>query len=342
MQVHVKNPPLPFTLQTLKGAIPATCFQSSLPRSLAYLAKDCAIIAGLYGLAYYLDAWWFYPLFWFLQGTMFWALFVVGHDCGHQSFSRYAWVNNLVGHLAHTPILVPYHSWRISHRTHHQNTGNIDRDESWHPIDEAEYKSLPGYITWLRHRFTLFLYPLYLFKRSPGRTGSHFNPYSDLFKPAERRGVWISTIACASMVALLGVLTWQWGLAWFFTYYFMPYLVFVMWLDLVTLLHHTDPTIPWYRGDDWTFLKGALSTIDQDYGWFNDLHHNIGTHVVHHIFSSIPHYHLLEATEAIKPILGDHYHQGKASLWTAFRRAENECHFVPNQGSPVYYQPPSA
>lgn len=57
-----------------------------------------------------------------MQGTLFWALFVIGHDCGHGSFSRHRWLNHLVGHLSHTPILVSFHGWRISHRTHHANS----------------------------------------------------------------------------------------------------------------------------------------------------------------------------------------------------------------------------
>lgn len=42
-----------------------------------------------------------------------------------RSFSENEKLNHLIGHLSHTPILVPYHSWRISHHKHHLNTGNI-------------------------------------------------------------------------------------------------------------------------------------------------------------------------------------------------------------------------
>ena len=41
--------------------------------------------------------WW--PAYWLAQGTMFWALFVVGHDCGHGSFSNNKSLNNVIGEI---------------------------------------------------------------------------------------------------------------------------------------------------------------------------------------------------------------------------------------------------
>lgn len=46
---------------------------------------------------------------------------------------------------------------------------------------------------------------------------------------------------------------------------------------------------------EWSYLRGGLTTVDRDYGWFNKIHHDIGTHVIHHLFPQIPHYHLEEA-----------------------------------------------
>jgi acyl-lipid omega-3 desaturase len=336
---------LPFTLQDVRNSIPAHCFQPVLWRSLAYFGLDIGIIALLYGLAFQFDGTWvapvLWPLFWLAQGTMFWALFVVGHDCGHGSFSSHRWFNNLVGHLSHTPILVPYHGWRISHRTHHANTGNLDTDESWYPVSESHYNQMTWLEKFARFHLILFLYPLYLFKRSPGKQGSHFLPSSPLFRPSEKWAVLTSTICCALMIALLAAIGIQFGLGFLVKFYLMPYLVFVMWLDLVTFLHHTDAEIPWYRGQDWYFLKGALSTIDHDYGVVNPIHHNIGTHVVHHIFLSIPHYHLLEATEAAKPVLGEFYRKSKLPIWQALWQAYRSCYFVSDRGSKVYYQVPN-
>jgi len=333
---------LPFSLQDLKLAIPSYCFEPSTGKSLAYFFLDITIIAALYAIAAYLNSWFFFPLFWLMQGTMFWALFVVGHDCGHGSFSKHKWLNSLIGHLSHTPILVPYHGWRISHRTHHANTGNLDTDESWYPVSETKYDQMPWYEKLLRFYTPLIAYPIYLFRRSPDREGgSHFSPKSPIFRPLEKWDVLTSAILCGAMIVFLGILTYQFGWLFLVKYYLVPYIIFVVWLDLVTFLHHTEADIPWYRGEEWYFLKGALSTIDRNYGLFNSIHHNIGTHVAHHIFLNMPHYYLKEATVAIKPILGDYYRYSPEPISKSFFKAYWNCHFVKDQGSTVYYQPPT-
>ncbi|OUC14284.1 MAG: fatty acid desaturase [Alkalinema sp. CACIAM 70d] len=332
---------LPFTLADVRNAIPDECFRPSTWRSMAYFFWDLGVIAALCAAAATIDSWWFFPIFWLAQGTMFWALFVVGHDCGHGSFSKYKWLNNLIGHLAHSPILVPFHGWRISHRTHHSNTGNIETDESWYPITESKYNQMSFLEKLIRFYVPLLAYPIYLFRRSPGKKGSHFLPSSPLFKPSERNDVIVSTVCWGAMVAFLGWLGYTYGLEFLLKYYVGGYIVFVMWLDLVTFLHHTEADIPWYRGDDWYFLKGALSTIDRDYGFINWIHHDIGTHVAHHIFSNMPHYHLKTATEAIKPLLGDYYRKSDESIWTSFWNSYFACHFIADEGSKIYYQSPT-
>jgi len=50
---------------------------------------------------------------------------------------------------------------------------------------------------------------------------------------------------------------------------------------------------------EWSYLRGGLTTIDRDYGLLNNIHHDIGTHVIHHLFPQIPHYHLIEAVSIV-------------------------------------------
>ncbi|KAI3461663.1 hypothetical protein Pfo_018326 [Paulownia fortunei] len=340
--------PPPFRIADIRAAIPAHCWVKDPWRSCYYVVWDVVAVVGLLAAAVYFNSWVFWPVYWFAQGTMFWALFVLGHDCGHGSFSDNPTLNNVVGHILHSSILVPYHGWRISHRTHHQNHGHVENDESWVPLPEKLYKKL-GYSTkFLRYKipFPIFAYPLYLWYRSPGKSGSHFDPYSQLFRPNERKLVMTSTICWAAMLAFLFSLSIIIGPLLLLNLYLIPYLIFVMWLDTVTYLHHHghDKKLPWYRGKEWSYLRGGLTTVDRDYGLFNRIHHDIGTHVIHHLFPQIPHYHLVEATREAKSVLGEYYRDPRKSgpipfhLIPSLVKSINSDHYVSDSGDIVYYQ----
>ncbi|CAI0392475.1 unnamed protein product [Linum tenue] len=302
----------PFKIADIRAAIPPHCWVKNPWRSMSYVLRDAIVVLGFAFAAAKLDNWALWPLYWVAQGTMFWAIFVLGHDCGHGSFSDSRVLNNVVGHILHSSILVPYHGWRISHKTHHQNHGNVEKDESWVPLPEKVYKELDTSTKFMRFTIPLpmFAYPVYLWTRSPGKKGSHFNPYSDLFAPHERQAI------------------------------------FVAWLDMVTYLHHHgyEQKLPWYRGKEWSYLRGGLTTVDRDYGIINNIHHDIGTHVIHHLFPQIPHYHLIEATKAAKPVLGKYYREPKKSgafPWHLFGylvRSLGEDHYVSDTGEVVFYQ----
>lgn len=61
---------------------------------------------------------------------------------GHQSFSPNKALNDFVGNVVHSSILVPYHGWRVSHRAHHGNHGHVENDESWHPVSKGIYDNM--------------------------------------------------------------------------------------------------------------------------------------------------------------------------------------------------------
>ncbi|KAL9140913.1 hypothetical protein ABFS82_14G068900 [Erythranthe guttata] len=340
--------PPPFRISDIRAAIPAHCWVKDPWWSCSYVVKDVVIVLGLLAAAAYLDNWAFWPVYWFAQGTMFWALFVLGHDCGHGSFSDSTTLNNVMGHFLHSSILVPFHGWRISHRTHHQNHGHVENDESWVPLPEKIYKKL-GYSTkFLRYKvpFPLFAYPIYLWYRSPGKSGSHFDPNSTLFKPSERKMVMTSTTCWFAMLGFLLCASFFVGPLLVFKLYGIPYLIFVAWLDAVTYLHHHghEKKLPWYRGEEWSYLRGGLTTVDRDYGLFNKIHHDIGTHVIHHLFPQIPHYHLVEATRVAKSVLGEYYREPKKSgpipihLVQSLVDSIQHDHYVSDTGDVVFYQ----
>ena len=334
---------MPYGLQELKALLPDRLFRPVLWKSFYYCVLDWALVAALAWTAMRIDAWWYWPIYWAFQGTMFWALFVIGHDCGHGSFSRNRRLNSIIGHICHTPLLVPYHGWRISHRTHHTVHGDADREETWYPMTENEFRTMPAYVRVLRFTpLMLWLFPFYLLRRSPRFDGSHFHPGSDLFRPQEKWDVITSTLWIVAMLGALIAAAVVYGPAQVFLYYGGPYLVFIAWLDLVTYLHHTDPDVPWYRGKEWSFAKGALSAVDRDYGFVNEVHHNIGTHVLHHLFISIPHYHLREATQILAPLLGQAYHRTNESFWKSYMRSARHCHFIDEHSHTAFFRAQSS
>lgn len=238
-----------------------------------------------------------------------WALFVVAHDCGHGSFSRYKSVNALFGHFLNALILVPFHPWRISHRKHHKNTGNFEKDEIFYPMSETEYSRIHSFARFVyRELYFLvgFAYPIYLIKGygHPAENISHFSLKSELFTKEERPMVATSLIWMSVMATFLTTCALRFGLNKVIIYYFVPYFIYCFWLTMVTFLHHTEPGSKWYNTKTWSYVRGNLESVDRVYGIFEHFHHDIGTHVIHHLFPAIPHYHLREANAALKPFLG--------------------------------------
>ncbi len=326
------------SLAALRAALPRRCFEPNTRRSLAYLAWDLAWLALFTGVALRIgwSAW--LALVWFAQGTLLWALFVIGHDCGHGAFSRHRWLNDAVGHLAHTLCLVPYHAWRRSHRTHHRFAGDLARDEGWFPYTEAEARAFPWWLRWLRFRAFLLVFPFYLARGTPRRSGNHFDANGALFAPAERAAVRRS-VACVAgfAAALLAAAAWL-GPGSIVRATLVPYLVFVAWIDLVTFLHHTHPQTPWFRVATRSPVASALAAVDRRYGGFDWIHHRAGWHTAHHLFPGIPHYRLPEATRALTPLLGAQRRDPNEPIWRALARAAR-CQVVPAEGDVVFAGP---
>ena len=55
-------------------------------------------------------------------------LFVIGHDCGHRSFSKDKLLEDIVGTLAFMPLIYPFEPWRIKHNHHHAHTNKCAQE----------------------------------------------------------------------------------------------------------------------------------------------------------------------------------------------------------------------
>jgi acyl-lipid omega-3 desaturase len=72
--------PPPFKLADIKAAIPRHYWVKDPWRSISYVIRDVVVVFSLAVAAAYLNNWLVWPFCWAAQGTMFWALFVLGHD----------------------------------------------------------------------------------------------------------------------------------------------------------------------------------------------------------------------------------------------------------------------
>ncbi|KAJ3112446.1 hypothetical protein HK100_002337, partial [Physocladia obscura] len=368
----------PFTLKELRDAVPAWCFKHNTLLSLAYVAFDVAMAAGLFALATNIDsvfggspvarfsAWMVYAA---VQGWVCTGIWVLAHECGHGGFSANTTLNHVVGWVLHSALLVPYFSWKISHSKHHKNCGNLDKDQVFIPDkrsdreervrpagvtplvehgqeeeEEGDIFESPPIVDLLRIvRQQLFGWPSYIIANVSGQKystyTSHFHPSSQIFDSHHHRQVILSDIGIAIMLLVLGFLVHKFSFLAVAKYYLLPYLWVNHWLVMVTFLQHTDVRLPHYRGDDWTFLRGALCTVDRDFGFLNFFFHHMwgltDTHVVHHLFSQMPFYNAQVATAAVKEKLGKFYLYDDSPIFLSLWRSYRSCQFVEDEGGVV-------
>jgi omega-6 fatty acid desaturase (delta-12 desaturase) len=155
-----------------------------------------------------------WPLYWYAQGSVMTGIWVLAHECGHQSFSESEFANNLIGTVLHSLLLVPFHSWRITHGRHHNNTGSCENDEVFAPATRADWGAEMMRETPLSQGFgivkmLLVGWPAYLLlnvtgpAKYRGKNASHFSPAAVFFEEKDRPLVRQTVAAWVACIAVL-------------------------------------------------------------------------------------------------------------------------------------------
>ena len=318
-----------------------------------YLVRDC-IYAGLVVmmtllLQDYVHQYILTVGYSIIMGTVLTGVWVLGHECGHGAFGRTSLENDVVGFVLHSALLVPYFSWKYSHNKHHKYTNHLILGETHVPPTKKGATAMmtihdcigdDAFCLFNLLIHLVFGWPAYLFNNDTGgrvqsdlKTRFDKNLYKDHFHSSSQTmpdslgwKVEFSTLGCCTT---LGILWYSFGWSILF-WYGGPYLVVNAWLVLYTWLQHTHPNIPHYGTDFFTFLKGALCTIDRPYPSLIDhLHHHAGTtHVAHHIKYSVPHYRAVSLTKELKQVLGPHYNYDPTPILGAMMYTRKTCHYV--------------
>lgn len=281
---------------------------------------------GYWGLA--VSPWFLLPLVWIFTGTALTGFFVIGHDCGHRSFSNRNWVNDLVGHLMFLPLIYPFHSWRILHNHHHKHTNKLDVDNAWDPFTPELYDTFPPLLKWgyrmMRGRF-------WWIGSIAHWAVLHFNWTK--FEGKEREQIRFSALVVLISAAIsFPIMLFTLGIWGFVKFWLLPWLVYHFWMSTFTIVHHTMPDIPFKPADEWNEVEAQLSgTVHCDYPrWVEFLCHDINVHIPHHISTGIPWYNLRKAHQSLKENWGDYLYECKFS-WSLMKRIGDYCHLYDAQ-----------
>jgi len=157
------------TAGQLKAVIPKECFTSTdTTTSLMYLGLSASLSAVCVAAGFAMlplvppsllsaPIWLAYAA---VAGTVEMGLWVLAHECGHGAFSKDLRVQDTVGFVLHSILLVPYYSWQRSHAIHHRFTNHMELGETHVPEGE-EAKWLQTLHRHLQlHDIKYRLYPL--------------------------------------------------------------------------------------------------------------------------------------------------------------------------------------
>ena len=129
-------------LKDIVKSLPSECFEKDRVKAWSFVGLSVVTaIIGYLGIIYL--PWYCLPVTWIFTGTALTGWFVIGHDCGHRSFAKRRWVNDLVGHIAFLPLIYPFHCWRILHDYHHLHTNKLGVDNAWDPVTPEAHAASP-------------------------------------------------------------------------------------------------------------------------------------------------------------------------------------------------------
>ncbi len=223
-------------------------------------------------------------------------LFIIQHDCGHQSFLPTRAGNDNVGRLVSIFTLTPYSLWKREHALHHATSGNLDRRwvgdiDTW-TVDEWKKSSAPARLYYRIYRNPLFLFgfgiPFYFLaiQRQPWFHGLAF------------RDGWKSVLGLdLAILAFYGPIAYFIGLS-NLLWIIIPIVVVASaaggWLFYIQ--HQFEGTY-WRHQDGWDYQVAAVlgSSYYDLPGFLNWFTGHIGLHHIHHLNSRIPNYRLVES-----------------------------------------------
>lgn len=318
--------------------LPPECFNKDYTKCwMQALTNLLVLFVCYFGLATL--PWFFLPLLWIIAGTALTGFFCLGHDCGHYSFAKQRWVNELLGHIFLLPTIYPFYNWCLQHNSHHNFTNRLGRsgwrqvhdivnkkvDSYWQPFRVETYNNLTP-ITRIIYKLTRgFLWWLTTILNWWAQLTINVSKLHKKERSKVRLSIAIVLLFSGTVFPTLIITTGIWG---FIKFWLIPWLIFHFWFSTFTLIHHTFPDNKYWKSEsDWNSAQAQLcGTVQCNYPWWVEfLCHNINYHIAHHISTAIPSYNLRIAHESLQQNWGIYLKECDFS-WSLIREITSKCH----------------
>nr|WP_263323120.1 fatty acid desaturase [Neobacillus sp. Marseille-Q6967] len=228
-------------------------------------------------------------------------IFIIFHDCCHQSFFKNRQANKIIGTITGVLTLFPYSQWQHDHNVHHATSSNLDKrgtGDIW-VLTVDEYLAAKF---WQRIQYRLYRNPLVMFGLGPiyqFLLKNRFNRKGARKK--ERMNTYLTNFLIAVIVAFL-CMTIGWE-----AFLLVQGPIFLIsgslgiWLFYV---QHTFEDSYFEEDQHWEYVKAAVEgssfyKLPKLLQWLTG---NIGYHHVHHLSPRVPNYKLEEVHNKTLPL----------------------------------------
>lgn len=218
-------------------------------------------------------------------------IFIIFHDCCHQSFFKKRKWNDVLGTISGIITLFPYEQWKRSHSIHHATSSNLNKrgtGDIWiMTVDEYVAASFWEKVAYRMYRNPIVMFglgPFYLFLIS-----NRLNRKDA--KRKERINTYITNLSIIILYAFLIFL-----IGWKSFLMIQVPIVFVsgslgIWLFYV---QHQFEDSYFEEEENWDYVKAAIDgssyyKLPKVLQWVTG---NIGFHHVHHLSPRVPNYNL--------------------------------------------------
>ena len=263
-------------------------------RATAAILEDLAVIAVAVAaaLAYWPQPFILLPAI-FLIGTRQHALFVIAHDAAHYLLYENRKLNDLAGRACATLQGLSMCTYRVIHRLHHNNLyGELDPDTALHGgyprgrsyLIKKLLKDLSGLTAWKTYAYFL--------GGAPGlntRTNVALRPLDDTSSKLREEARADRNMVVVFHILALAFFYWQGFLIEYLVLWILPLVTVVQAiLRLRAIAEHgatTDFSSP---------LTAARTNVAPAWLAWLIFPHHVNYHIEHHLYASVPHYHLPE------------------------------------------------